>query len=74
MAQLPNMRHVIQQIDGMVVLFEIGTEKEIVRFDPSNADLAAKAQRAIHYCPELDEESKTFAHVWSGYFYAHAGL
>lgn len=71
MAQLPSLGYVIQQIDGQVVLFEVGTEREIVRFDPSIADATAKAQKAI-YDSELSAEDKCFAHFWSGYFHAHA--
>jgi hypothetical protein len=26
----------------------------------------------INDAPELNDEEKTFAHFWSGYFYAHA--
>lgn len=71
MARLPGDRYLIQQIDGMVVLFEDMSEREIVRFDPSDADAAAKAQKTI-YDSELSEEEKCYAHFWSGYFYACA--
>lgn len=69
MARLPSERYLIQQIDGMVVLFEDYTENEIVRFDPSDKDATAKAQKVIHDS-QLSEEDKCFAHFWSGYFYA----
>lgn len=72
MARLPSERYVIQQIDGRVVLFEEGTERELLRFNPSNANQAAQAQRAIYDLEELGPEDKCFAHFWSGYFYAHA--
>lgn len=71
MARLPSERYLIQQIDGQVILFEDYTEKEIVRFDPSDGDAAAKAQKTI-YDSELGAEDKCFAHFWSGYFHAHA--
>jgi len=71
MARLPSERYIIQQIGGAVVLFEDGTERELIRFDPANADAAAKAQKDIHDS-ELAAEDKAFAHFWSGYFYAHA--
>ena len=71
MAKLPSERYLIQQIDGEVVLFEIGTEREIVRFDPSSGNSSSVAQKAIHDS-ELGDEDKRFAHFWSGYFYAHA--
>lgn len=73
MALLPGERYVIQQIGDEVVLFEQGSERGIMRFDPSDGNSAARAQKAIHDSPDLSEEQKCFAHFWSGYFYAHAG-
>jgi hypothetical protein len=73
MARLPSDRYLIQQIDGEVVLFEEGTEAEIVRFDPRNADDVAKSQKII-YDSALGDEDKCFAHFWAGYFYAHASM
>lgn len=70
MAQLPD-DYLIQQIGGEVILYHRYTEAEIVRFDPGNADAAAKAQKVIYDSP-LSDEAKCFAHFWSGYFYAHA--
>jgi hypothetical protein len=70
---LPGERFLIQQIDREVVLFDSWTEEEFVRFDPADADGTARAQGAIHNLANLDEEAKSFAHFWSGYFYAHAG-
>lgn len=64
----------IQQIDGMVVLFHEYTEDEIVRFDPAEGHQAAMAQKVIHDSEKLTDEEKAFAHFWSGYFYAHATL
>jgi hypothetical protein len=71
MARLPSEAWLIQQIDGQVVLFHEGDEREIVRFDPSDADATCKAQQVIHNS-ELSDEDKCFAHFWSGYFHAHA--
>lgn len=71
MARLPSQRYLIQQIGGEVILFEDGSEREIVRYDPSDADATAKAQKTI-YDSNLDPEDKCFAHFWSGYFHAHA--
>lgn len=62
----------IQQIGGQVILFKEFTEEEIVRFDPSDANAAAQAQKAIYDDERLSPEEKCFAHFWSGYFYAHA--
>lgn len=73
MAQLPpDGTWLIQQIGGEVILFHRYTEEEVVRFNPSDADAAAKAQHAIHLSDQLDDEQKSMAHFWSGYFYAHA--
>lgn len=72
MAQLPGGEWVIQQIGGQVILYHRDTEEEVVRFDPSDANAAAMAQGTVHRDPRLDEEQKSFAHFWSGYFYAHA--
>lgn len=71
MARLPSEQYLIQQIDGTVILFSEGTEEEIVRFDPSDANQCCLAQRTIHESGMTDED-KCFAHFWSGYFYAHA--
>ena len=71
MARLPG-EWVIQQIGGEVILYHEYTDREIVRFDPSDANATAQAQKTI-YDSDLDAEQKTFAHFWSGYFYAHAG-
>jgi hypothetical protein len=72
MARLPSERYLIQQIDGQVILFEEGSEREIVRFSPADQDAVARAQKVI-YDSELGPEDKCFAHMWSGYFYARAG-
>ena len=49
------------------------TEREIVRFDPGDADATAKAQKVI-FDSELGPEDQALAHFWAGYFYAHAGM
>lgn len=72
MAQLPGEQWLMQQIDGIVILFHRDTDEEIVRFDPSNANQAAIAQGLIANCEQLDAEQKSFAHFWSGYFYGCA--
>lgn len=74
MARLPSERFLIQQIGAQVVLFEEGTEREIVRFDPSDMASVAPAQRVIHDDPVMSADDKCFAHLWSGYFYAHATI
>jgi hypothetical protein len=68
MARLPSERFLIQQIGGEVVLFEEGTERELVRYSVSDKNATAQAQKAI-YDSELSDEDKCFAHFWSGYFY-----
>lgn len=72
MARLPSEQFLIQQIDGQVILFEDGTEREIVRFEAANANVVAQAQRVIHDEPTMSDEDKCFAHFWSGYFYGCA--
>lgn len=71
MARLPSQEWLIQQIGGDVILFQEGSEEEIVRFDPTNADATAKAQRVIWFS-QLADEDKCYALFWCGYFYAHA--
>jgi len=72
MARLPSELYVIQQNDGIVTLSEDGSQREIARFDPADANATARAQKTI-YDSELSDEDKCFAHFWSGYFHAHAG-
>lgn len=73
MAQLPpDGEWLVQQIDGVVVVYHRYSEEEITRFDPSDSDASAKAQRVIAHDLRLTEEQRCFAHFWSGYFYAHA--
>lgn len=73
MAQLPpDGEWLVQQIGDEVVVYQRYTEQEIVKFVAFDADAAACAQGVIANCEELDAEQKSFAHFWSGYFYAHA--
>lgn len=70
MARLPpGGQWLIQLIGDEVILFERGTEAEIVRFTAADAEQAQRAQKVIHESPRLDGEQKAFAHFWSGYFY-----
>jgi len=62
----------IQQIGDEVILFHRHTEEELIRFNPADANEAAVAQGTIFHLTELTAEEKSFAHFWSGYFYAHA--
>lgn len=70
MAQLPDGKWLMQQIDGYVVLFHRYTEEELIKYDATDANATAQAQGAIHKLDELDDEQKSMAHFWSGYFYA----
>lgn len=72
MARICDGNWLIQQIGGQVILFREDTEEEIVRFDPIDANAAAQAQKIIHNDERLSPEEKSFAHFWSGYFYAYA--
>lgn len=68
----PDGTWLIQQNDGIVTIYNQYTQEEILRFDPSDANAAARAQKGIYDLDQLDPEQKCFAHFWSGYFYAHA--
>jgi hypothetical protein len=73
MAQLPpDGEWLIQQIGGTVIVFNRYTEEEIVRFDPSDVNAAAIAQKTIRDSNKLTDEQKCYAHFWSGYFYRNA--
>lgn len=72
MAQLPSGDYLIQQIGGNIILFHRYTEDEIVKYDASDPNASAVAQRTI-YESALSDEDKCFAHFWSGYFYAYSG-
>lgn len=76
MAQLPpDGTWLMQQIGGEVILFHRYTEEELLRFDPNDMDAVARAQKAIYDLEQeglLTAEQRCFAHMWSGYFYAHA--
>jgi hypothetical protein len=74
MARLPSEEYLIQQIGEQVILFHVHTEEEVVRYDASDKDATAKAQKVIHDSDKLTDEDKTFAHFWSGYFHAFAYL
>ncbi len=72
MARLPGRDDwLIQQIGGDVVLYQRGSEVEIVRFNPAEPESFGPAQQVIHES-RLTDEQKSMAHFWSGYFYAHA--
>lgn len=71
MARLPSETWLIQQIDGEVILFQEGSEIEVVRFNPRDGVATAVAQKII-YDSELSDEDKCFAHFWSGYFHRAA--
>lgn len=72
MARLPSGKFLIQQIGDQVVLYEEGTEREVVRFDHGNKNDTAKAQKVIYDDDSMSAEDKSFAHFWSGYFHANA--
>jgi hypothetical protein len=72
MARLPSMNYLVQQIGGDVIVFEDGTEREVVRFPAGDPDAAARAQKTIYDDRQMSAEDKCFAHFWCGYFHAHA--
>ena len=71
MARICESEWFMQEIGGLVILFRDYDEEEIVRFDPTDANAVAQAQKTIHDTPFLNDEEKSFAHFWSGYFYAY---
>jgi hypothetical protein len=71
MARLPSEEWLMQEVDGQVILYREGSEEEIVRFNPSDQNACALAQKVIHDS-QLSDEDKCFAHFWSGYFYGCA--
>lgn len=74
MARLPGDDGLLmQQVDDdLVVLFNENTDQELLRFNPTDSDATAKAQKEIHGLSNLTEEQKSFAHFWSGYFYGRS--
>lgn len=71
MARLPSGEFLVQQIGDDVVVFEGYTERQIARFNPTNAESMLDGIRAISVS-ELSSDDKAMAQFWSGYFYAHA--
>jgi hypothetical protein len=53
-----------------VVVLDAGTD--IVRFDPRDANAAAKAQYGVYLSENLSQHEKNRAHFWCGFFYAQA--
>lgn len=72
MARLPSGNYLMQQIGDDVILFEDGSERELVKFYPADRNTIAQTQLTTHELTELSEEDRCFAHFWSGYFYAYA--
>lgn len=72
MATLPSGKWLIQQIGSYVVLFDRETEEEVVRFVADDANEAAQAQKVIFGYHRMNDEDKSFAHFWCGYFYGLA--
>jgi hypothetical protein len=73
MARLPSEQWLIQQVDGIVILFEDGSEREVCRFDPSDGKMTARTLEVIFRSELLSDEDKCFAIFWAGYFYNAAG-
>lgn len=71
MARLPSEQYLIQQADGRVRLFEDGSERLIVAFDADNGNAIELALDLIR-TSELDDQDKSFALFWAGYFHGYA--
>jgi hypothetical protein len=73
MAQLPpDGDWLVQLIGREVIVFQRYTEIEVVRYDNSDPDAAARAQKTIHDSELLTDEQKCYAHFWCGYFHSEA--
>lgn len=72
MARLPSEKFLVQKIGNDVIVYEDGTELEIVRFAATDSNATARAQKVIDDSPRMSAEDKCFAHFWCGYFYAYA--
>lgn len=73
MARLPSEQWLVQMIDNQVIVYEEGPETEVVRYDNTDPNAAARAQKTIHDSELLSDEDKCFAHFWCGYFHAYGG-
>jgi hypothetical protein len=74
MAQLPpDGEWLVQLVGTEVIVFQRYTEVEVVRYDVRSANAAATAQGIIHISELLDDEQKSFAHFWCGYFHGYGG-
>lgn len=71
MARLPSEAWLVQQIGNEVIVFHEGTEEEVVRFNVTDPDATARAQKTIYDSDRLSAEDKCFAHFWCGYFHAY---
>lgn len=71
MARLPSNDYLIQRIGEYVILFQDGTEEEVVRFDPSQGQEVLEALTGIDRS-QLERQDKIHATLWCGYFYALA--
>jgi hypothetical protein len=71
--RIPEMRRVTYAAEAeegrAVVVLDAGTE--VVRFDPRDANAAARSQKNI-YDSGLSDYEKSRAYAWCGFFYAHA--
>ena len=71
MARLPSETWLVQQIGNEVIVSHEGTEEEVVRYDTTDPDATARAQKVIYDSDRLSDEDKCFAHFWCGYFHAY---
>lgn len=72
MAKLPpDSQWLVQMVGLEVIVFQPGSEDEIVRFLVTDIDSVCRAQAVIAESDRLTVEQRSFAHFWCGYFYAH---
>lgn len=73
MAQLPpDGEWLVQQVEGKVYLFQRYTEFEVASWDAGDQDSIGPALKVINDSKLLNDEQKSLAAFWAGYFYAHA--
>lgn len=75
MAQLPpDGTWLMQQMDGLVHVFNRDTEEQLVEFDPGDPSSFGPALQRMWETDVFNGEQKSFAAFWTGYYFAHAGM
>jgi hypothetical protein len=64
-----NDQWLMQQVEGVVVLFNEYIDEQITEFKPSRSLSVANAIEEIKTTDKLNQDDKTLAIFWAGYFY-----